>query len=143
MDTSFINSIVWGELEHAYGSAQDSPHHLMNLIKGDEDEIDEAVFGFLHSSACHQYSTYSSTPFIVRSVVSILNLKYFEIEQTSEILGFIHACTHSAKEKIELRKEIINGSECFKKYLKHSDPKVVKNAKELITFCEINGAKEN
>jgi len=135
MDISTINSIPWHELQHAYGTAEDSPKYLIDLLNGNKDLIDEAIYGFLHSSACHQYSTYSCTPYVVRCVVFILESKYFEIEQTCEILGFLNACTHSARVNPELRKEIIQGAECFKKYLKHSDPKVIKNIQKLLVFC--------
>ena len=140
MDTLVIDSIPWSSLEHAYGSAADAPKYLYDLAHGNEDEIDEAVFGFLHSSACHQYTTYSSTPYVVRHVVNFLSSDLQLIDQTSEILGFICACTISAKDKEFLKAEIVNGSGCFKRYLKHPDPKAVENAKKLLAFCGENSA---
>jgi len=140
MDKSEIDSIPWSSLEHAYGSAVDAPKYLHDLVNGNEDEIDEAVYGFLHSSACHQYTTYSSTPYVVRFVIAFLNSRLLLIEQTSEILGFVHACTFSARDNGLLKNEIIQGSECFKKYLKHSNSKVVENAKKLLEFCETYNA---
>ncbi|MFQ3226626.1 MAG: hypothetical protein ACI8RW_000002 [Porticoccaceae bacterium] len=140
MDMPTIDSIPWSSLEHAYGSAADASKYLHDLAHGNEDEIDEAVYGFLHSSACHQYTTYSSTPYVVRYVINLLSSDLLLIEQTSEILGFIYACTFSAKDKELLKSEIVNGSACFKKYLKHSDPKVVENAKKLLVFCGENSA---
>jgi hypothetical protein len=134
-----INSIQWCELEHAYGSASDAPRYLNNLCSSDENEIDEAVDHFLLSSACHQYTTYSCTPWVVRCVIKILNLSYFEIEQTSGIFDFLRACTHSARNKTDLKKEILNGVECYKKYADHRDVNVVKNVKLLLEFCaEVN-----
>jgi hypothetical protein len=140
MDKSTIDSVPWSSLEHAYGSAGDAPKYLNDLAHGNDDEIDEAVNGFLHSSACHQYTTYSSTPYVVRCVIDLLNSRLLDIEQTSEILGFVQACTFSARDKEPLRVEIMKGSECFKKYLKHSDSKVTETANKLLEFCgEFNG----
>ncbi len=135
MDTSEIDAIPWSSLKHAYGSAADAPKYLYDLVNGNEDEIDEAVYGFLHSSACHQYTTYSSTPYVVRCVIGFLNSRLLLIEQTSEILGFVHACTFSAKDNEFLKAEIMEGSDCFKKYLKHPDSIAVENAKKLLKFC--------
>ena len=135
MDIPAIDSIPWSSLEHAYGSAEDAPKYLYDLTHGNEDEIDVAVYSFLHSYACHQYTTYSCTPYVVRHVIDFLSSDLQLIEQTSEILGFVYACTFSANDKELLKAEIINGSECFKNYLKHSDPKAVENAKKLLAFC--------
>jgi len=135
MALSIIQTIPWHELECAYGSAKDAPEHLEHLYSGNEEEIEDAVYDFLHSSACHQYSTYSCTPYVVRCVINLLNTNGFESHLLHEIIGFIQACTHNASDLKELRNEIITGKECYIKYLKHTDIRVIEIAKDLVQFC--------
>lgn len=135
MELPIVSSIQWDKLEHAYGKATDAPKYLNDLRSSDENELDEAVDHFLLSSACHQYTTYSCTPSVVKCVVATLSFSYFEIEQTSGIFDFLKACTNSARNKGDLKREILNGIECYRKYANHKDVRVVENVKMLLEFC--------
>ena len=134
MDFTIIDSIPWAELKNAYGSADSAPQSLRALISNNEDDVDEAIYGFLHSEACHQYTTYSCTPYVVKCVLLILEHKEFSESELAEILGFIRACTNSAKENEMLRNEILAGRECFQKYLKKPGRPRIESAK-LLEFC--------
>ena len=63
---SGVDDIAWGELEHAYGAADDVPTRLRALVSGDADE----AVGELFSSICYQGSVYPATvravPFLAR-----------------------------------------------------------------------------
>ncbi|MET1257499.1 hypothetical protein [Aliikangiella maris] len=134
MDLSIIDSISWADLENAYGSAASAPQSLRALLSDDEDDVDEAIYGFLHSEACHQYTTYSCTPYVVKCVLYILELKEFKDSELGEILGFIQACTYNAREIESLRNEILSGIECYKKY-KGRKARVGEEATKLVEFC--------
>ena len=137
IDTSIIDSINWTELEHAYGNASDAPQHLRNLFNAeDEFPLSEAVYGFLHSSACHQYTTYSCTPYVVRCVLYLLNKKEVGCDLMHDVVGFVDACSGSAKEEPELAQEILAGASLYEQFAGHSDPRVSKRAKSLVAFCE-------
>jgi hypothetical protein len=98
MDIPFINDYPWEALEQAYGSAEQAPIWLKSLTNKDEERRDEAIYEFLHSQACHQYSTYSCTPPVVKCVIYILeNYNFQQASQLSNVLGFINACTYNAK----------------------------------------------
>jgi hypothetical protein len=137
----FIEEYDWKNLEQAYGSADHAPKYLNDLISSDEYLRSEAIYGFLHSEACHQYTTYSCTAPVVRCVVFILeNNNFNDFSELRDILGFIRACTYSAKSKEDLKKEIVNGLRCYEKYSNHSDINICKESKGLIEFCFNNGA---
>ena len=137
----FIDEYDWGNLEQAYGSASHAPKYLNDLVSADEDLRSEAIYGFLHSEACHQYTTYSCTAPVVRCVVFILeNNEFSDFVELRNIIGFIHACTYSARSKEDLRQEILNGLRCYEKYSNHADINVCKEYKALIEFCLSYGA---
>lgn len=61
----------WDALQHAYGSAEDTPAYLCQLL--DEDpEVQAEALGMLDMSVLHQGSLYSSTPPVARFVAAIL-----------------------------------------------------------------------
>ena len=70
-----VHSIPWDTLEHAYGVANDAPEWIFALASEVEDARIEAVCGFLHSSICHQYTTYSATPYVIPFVIEALRDK--------------------------------------------------------------------
>ncbi|MGW7367781.1 HEAT repeat domain-containing protein [Streptomyces sp. NPDC054841] len=61
----------WGALQHAYGSAEDTPPYLCQLLNEDPDVQAEAL-GMLDMSVLHQGSLYSSTPPAALFVAAIL-----------------------------------------------------------------------
>lgn len=142
MDIEIINSIPWESLEHAYGSAKNAPQAFDDLLGDDENAREDAVNEFLFSSALHQYTTYSCTPYVVRCVLDIIrNSDIKDLESIGsplirELLGFINACTQSAKSDIKLRSEILDGVDCYRGHLEHPDRKTAKAASELLNFCD-------
>ncbi len=122
MNLKYFDNFNWENLEFAYGSAKNAPKSLRILAKStDEDEIEEAIYGFLHSEACHQYTTYSGTPAVVNCMLYILENRVFEEEHLLGIISFIQACTtYSACSDMDLQKEILKGKELYDKlYDKH------------------------
>lgn len=67
-----LDSIPWGQLQHAMGTAEDVPGDLRDLAFGDDAARDHAV-GSLCNTICHQGSVYEATapavPFLVEMVV--------------------------------------------------------------------------
>ncbi len=64
-----LNQIVWPDMTHAYGSATDTPDHLLALLSNDSD-IRDGALGALWPSICHQGSVYEAScatvPFLIR-----------------------------------------------------------------------------
>ncbi|WP_234322382.1 HEAT repeat domain-containing protein [Streptomyces sp. NRRL B-24720] len=66
-----LAAIEWDALQHAYGSAEDTPPYLCQLL--DEDpEVQAEALGMLEMSVLHQGSLYSSTPPAALFVAAIL-----------------------------------------------------------------------
>ncbi|MFF2780579.1 HEAT repeat domain-containing protein [Streptomyces sp. NPDC058052] len=61
----------WDALQHAYGSAEDTPSCLGQLLNEDP-EVQAGALGMLDMSVLHQGSLYSSTPPTARFVAAIL-----------------------------------------------------------------------
>ena len=61
-------------LEIAYGNASDAPFWLRALNSEDPDLRTDAVHEFLWSSAFHQYTLYSATPFAIKYVIQALQV---------------------------------------------------------------------
>ena len=136
MQIPFINEYKWEELEQAYGSAEDAPVWLSDLTSQDEDIRDEAIYEFLHSQACQQYTTYSCTPPTVRCVIFILSNHTFEdADALFGIINFLQACTYNARKKEDLRQEILNGINCYRTFSLHSDDRIKLETQKLIEFC--------
>ncbi|MFD6891712.1 HEAT repeat domain-containing protein [Streptomyces sp. NPDC059957] len=69
---SVIEGTDWAALEHAYGTAQDTPIRLLQLL--DEDsEVQAGALGLLDMSVLHQESLYSATAPAALFVASVLN----------------------------------------------------------------------
>ncbi|MCC2614676.1 hypothetical protein LJ739_00290 [Aestuariibacter halophilus] len=144
MNIPFIDEYNWNELQQAYGTAEHAPSWISDLTSPDEDIRDEAINEFLHSQACHQYTTYSCTPPTVRCVIYILTNYTFEDEDALfNILSFIYACTYNAKTMESLRSEILKGRTCYLAFCNHKNERVKSEAQKLIEYCSefgVNGS---
>lgn len=142
MDTNLIDSIEWGCLEHAYGPAIDTPKELANLIGDNEDDRDDAVNGFLYSSAYHQGTVYSCTPSVIRCVIYIIEnedisaLKTIGAPLIRELLRFISICSVTWRFVPEIGEAAFLGYRTYLQYLDHPDSKTADYAKELVEFCK-------
>jgi hypothetical protein len=141
MITDFVNSFDWENLSHAYGKALDVPKELMNLVGEDEDDRDDAVYGFLYSSAYHQGTVYSCTPSVMRCVLYIIKTEDVSSLETigkpliQELLGFLNACAFTWKFEPEIASAAYEGLDLYKVYLTHSDALTAKHAQELLDIC--------
>ncbi|WP_444941523.1 hypothetical protein ACJJI3_03555 [Microbulbifer sp. ZKSA004] len=143
MDTSLIDSIDWKNLVHAYGPAIDAPKELANLIGDDEDDRDDAVNGFLYSSAYHQGTVYSCTPSVIRCVIYIIETEDISSLETigaplvRELLCFVNICARTWRFVPEIGEAAFVGCNLCKDYLDHADSKTSAYAKELTDFCKV------
>jgi hypothetical protein len=136
MHIPFIDEYNWIELEQAYGSAEKAPEYLQNLMSEDEDLLDEAINEFLLSQVCHQYTTYSCTPAVLRCVIYIVQNHQCDESLLSELLWFIEACKYNAKSILSLRDEIIKGHELYRELRDHKCQDVREAVLLLDEFCE-------
>lgn len=72
----------WGALQHAYGSAEDTPPYLCQLLHEDP-EVQAEALGMLDMSVLHQGSLYSSTPPAALFVAAILTHRQTSAEHES------------------------------------------------------------
>ncbi|GCE12280.1 hypothetical protein [Tengunoibacter tsumagoiensis] len=66
-----LRQVPWATLRHAYGSAEDTPQHLLDLLS-DEDEIRNGALDRLWASICHQGSVYEASCAAVPFLIEIL-----------------------------------------------------------------------
>ncbi|MFJ9100702.1 HEAT repeat domain-containing protein [Streptomyces sp. NPDC102405] len=66
-----LTATEWSALQHAYGSAEDTPQYLCQLLNEDP-EVQAEALGKLDMSVLHQGSLYSSTPPAAVFVAAIL-----------------------------------------------------------------------
>jgi len=141
VNTTLIDSINWEGLQHAYGKALDAPRELANLVGENEDKRDDAVNGFLYSSAYHQGSVFSCTPSVMQCVIAIIkyedisNLETIGAPLIRELLCFLSICAITWKSEPEIGKVAFSGRNLYSEYLNHPDDKTANYAKELLDFC--------
>lgn len=71
-----LNSPLWKELTHAYGSADDIPSLLEQLkTAGPQKEYDSEPWFSLWSALCHQYDVYSASYAAVPHIIAIAGIK--------------------------------------------------------------------
>lgn len=71
MARELLMATEWDALQHAYGSAEDTPPYLCQLLNEDP-EVQAEALGMLDMSVLHQGSLYSSTPPAALFVAAIL-----------------------------------------------------------------------
>jgi len=150
---NFIDSLPWSEVAHAYGVATDAPGQLRCLISADVDEREDAVHGFLYSSIFHQYSLYSATPFVMLSVLKIL--EWHDIPKQAggtcigsiayELLHFIRICAECGQRSVQglphpssptIENVVRSGLETYRKYASHEEAVVRAEADALLIWVE-------
>ncbi len=151
---NFIDSLPWSEVAHAYGVATDAPSQLRCLISADVDEREDAVHGFLYSSVFHQYSLYSATPFVMQSVLKLLEWHDLPKQAGStcvgsiayELLHFIRMCAECGQRSVQgpphasaptIENVARSGLEAYRKYATHEEANVRAEANALLTWVEL------
>ena len=66
-----LQQVPWAKLEHAYGSAQDTPTWLLALLSDQAEQRGEALYE-LWASICHQGSVYEASCAAVPFLIEIL-----------------------------------------------------------------------
>lgn len=90
-----MESIVWDQLDHAYGRANDVPDLLRNLISKDP-EVREEAFNELFSNIWHQGTIYRATSFTIPTLVELLeHSKTPDKERVAHLLSLIATGTGS------------------------------------------------
>lgn len=79
-----LASVPWATLQHAYGTAQDTPEHLLALLSDDADMWQEAMSN-LWASICHQGTVYAAScaavPFLLEIVAMFPDARKPELLQ--------------------------------------------------------------
>ena len=142
MDTTLIDSIDWDNLSHAYGVASDAPSELKNLLSNNQDARENAVYGFLYSSAYHKGDVYSCTPDVILCVLHIIknedidSLEVISSPLIRELMGFISACARTWKFEPKIGKAVYTGKELYGNYLEHTDEATSEHARNLVKICD-------
>jgi hypothetical protein len=71
MSSAFIDTVAWGELEHAYGAASDIPPLLKQIATLKGRKLHEPI-GELYSRVLHQGTIYSASPPVAQVVIEML-----------------------------------------------------------------------
>jgi hypothetical protein len=101
----------WGALDHAYGSAEDTPEMLAGLLDADQRVRSQAL-NFLHNSVHHQNTLYAATVPAVLYVAAILadpradspvdkRPQDFPGPMRTELLGWLGSVAHEAGDETE------------------------------------------
>jgi hypothetical protein len=150
---NFIDSLPWSEVAHAYGVATEAPSQLRCLISADVEEREEAVIDFLYSSVFHQYSLYSATPFVMQSVLKLLEWQDMPQQAGStcvgsiayELLHFIRMCAECGQRSVEgvlhpaapiIEDVARSGLDTYRRYATHEEANVRAEANALLTWVE-------
>jgi hypothetical protein len=67
-----VNEIDWSSLEHAYGSAEDVPHLLIDL-QSDDSDVRKSAYDELFGNIWHQGTIYSATAYAVPFLFELLD----------------------------------------------------------------------
>ena len=150
-----LDSIPWRRLRHAYGSAVDAPKWIRALDSENEEDRTEAVNRFLWSSAFHQYTLYTATPFVIRFVVEALAFPALA-ERTDgmgqpmkrDLIHFLRLCAEAGQRAVRgwkrwpspksptIEDSILAGASLYERYAHDENDRVQSDARWLVNFCE-------
>ena len=99
-----LQQVPWAQFSHAYGSATDTPSHLLALLSNEAEEREKAL-SQLWISICHQGSVYEASavavPFLIRILQEVPD------EQKPEILSLLNGLAgpycYANREEVILR----------------------------------------
>lgn len=113
-----LDKIEWSKLTHAYGSAEDVPSLLLDLLSDEQRVRDEAIQE-LFKNIYHQGTIYKATEYAIPFLINILaNRHSADIEES--VLGLLASiaagnCRGVSKTTIIAR--LTSGKTVFQKYL--------------------------
>ena len=147
-----LNSVPWERLHHAYGLATDAPKHIRDLDSDDEDERQEAINQFLWSSAFHQYTLYTATPFVIPFVIEALASPTLAERSDGvgrpmkrELMHFLRMCAKGGQRDIHgdpdpqdltIEDAMLSGKYLYERYANDPDNHVRSEANWLRLFCD-------
>lgn len=70
-----LDNIQWGQLNHAYGSADDVPDLIRALAHEDDDIRDKTLYA-LYGNIWHQGTVYEATPYAVPFLIELLSIDH-------------------------------------------------------------------
>lgn len=99
-----LQQVPWEKLNHAYGSAQDTPTLLLNLLSDQAEQRDQALYE-LWASICHQGSVYEAScaavPFLIEILAEVPEQSKADILSLLE--GLAHVNMYANKDQRFLR----------------------------------------
>ncbi len=93
-----IDSIPWGDLSHAYGSAEDIPEQLKTLWSGEEELIEKTLYSFF-GNIYHQGTIYSATSYAVPFLIQALAI--CPISQQASLTSLLSCIAHGMSYKVQ------------------------------------------
>ena len=140
-----LDQVPWHRLAHCYGPATDAMQWIPALASEDEDLRSEAVYGFLHSSVCHQYTTYSATPHVIPFVIEALRDPVVSGRQVfaggrdtmrASLFDFLHACAVGSRREDDVGRSLMTARDLYAAHVADDDPGTAGNAQALLRFCD-------
>ena len=83
-----VNNINWKKLRHAYGTAEDVPDQLLDLLSSDINIVEDARWD-LYNNIFHQGARYEATPFAIPFLYELIQSEE-TLERESIILMLVH-----------------------------------------------------
>jgi hypothetical protein len=147
-----LDSVPWGRLRHAYGSATDAPKWIRDLDSDNEENRQEAINQFLWSSAFHQYTLYTATPFVIPFVIEALASPTLAERgdgmghpMKRELIHFLRMCADGGQrgiygnpdpQDLTIEDAILSGRCLYERYVNDPDDRVRLDANWLRHFCD-------
>jgi hypothetical protein len=129
---------IYARLNGAYGNAVPLIAIISGLWSENEDEQQDAINEGLWGWACHQYTMYSVTPFVLLDILN--NLSCIKASP-SEVIQFIKLCNDYGNDKI-IKSEMETDNLCSSGIqLPDMQKLIFKKRCEVLTFIERNGLK--
>ena len=140
-----LDKVPWHKLTHCYGPATDAMRWIPALASEDDGLRSEAVYGFLHSSVCHQYTTYPATPHVIPFVIEALRdpmvsgrpvLEGGRERMRAALFDFLHACAVGSRREDAVGRALVTARELYAEHVADDDPSTARAARSLLRFCD-------
>lgn len=139
-----LDKVSWHTLTHAYGPATDATKWIPALASEDEDLRSEAVYGFLHSSICHQYTTYPATPYVIPFVIEALRDPVVSGRPVFDgggsmrtaMFDFLYACALGSRRDDRVGVALVQARDVYAAHVSDEEPETARYAQALVRFCD-------